>query len=506
MFIVKDSIKWGLFAATVLSILLAWGKNFPGFTEFFLHYIPAYNKFRAVSMTLVIAEFTMPILAMLAVREIVKNPQEVKAKMKFFYISFALTAGIALMVYITPTTFVTPVPDSEIVEIRENLAQQKQSPEVAEEVIANLETARLGVVTSDALRTFLFILFAAAALYFYIRKPYGIMPLAGALTLLLMIDMWGVGSRYLYDRNAKETKYEKAKKNEARFFADGADKFIFGDKKSQGADSVNFRVANLTGDPWSDGATSYFHKSIGGYHGAKLKRIQELYEQKLKADFNSINYAVQTPFADSLLEKESILNMMNTKYILYYQYNEKGQPQGDENGDPLVYTNPHACGSAWFVPELKVVKNADEEITAVKNFNPKQTAIVDARFQPLIGDFKSKGTEGASIKIISCEPNYLKYQYNAPSEQLAVFSEMYYDKGWNAYVDGKLTPHFRANYVLRAMKVPAGSHTVEFKFDGTFYESGEKIALFGSIFLFLFVGGGIYMDIKKKKEQANQAA
>ena len=273
------------------------------------------------------------------------------------------------------------------------------------------------------------------------------------------------------------------------------------DKINQGADSVNYRVANLTNDIWSDGSTSYWHKSLGGYHGANLKRIQELYEQRLSADIDTISYALQTPFADSILATESIVNMLNTKYFMFYTYNEKRQPQG-----PYVYTNTHACGTAWFVPSIKFVKNADAEINAVKNFNPKETAVVDERFHSLIGAFNSKGTAGASIKILSCLPNNLKYQYSAPSEQIAVFSEMYYEKGWNAYVDGKLTPHFRTDYVLRGMKVPAGNHTIEFKFDGTFYGTGEKIALAGSILLFLFLGGGIYMDVIRKKESTKMAA
>lgn len=508
MFIVKDNIKWALFAATVLSILLSWGKNFPEFTEFFLKYIPAYNKFRAVSMTLVIAEFTMPILAMLAIREIVKNPSEVKAKMKYFYISFAATAGIALLVFVMPTAFVTPVPDTEAAEIKTDLVQnQKQPAQIADEAVMNLEIARTNIVQSDALRTFFFILLTAGLLFFYMRKPFGIMPLAGALALLFMIDMWGVAGRYLYDISDKVTKYEKPKKNELRFKATGADEFILADRAFQGADSVDYRVANLAGDPWSDGSTSYLHKSIGGYHGAKLKRIQELYEQTLRSDFNTVNNALQGPFADSVIANRKVLNMMNVKYFIYYKYDETGRPRGDKNGDPFVYPNRYAYGSAWFVPNVKMVKNADEEITEVKTFDPKTTALVDARFQSEIGNFKSASTEGATISIVSCAPNYLKYQSKAPSEQLAVFSEMYYAQpGWNAYVDGKLTPHFRADFVLRAMKVPAGNHTIEFKFDGTFYDKGEKIALFGSIFLFLFLGGGVYMHIKKGKENANQAA
>ena len=502
MFIVKDKIKWWLFAATVLSILLAWGKNFPGFTEFFLNYIPGYNKFRAVSMTLVIAEFTMPIVAMLAINEIVKNSQELKAKMKYFYISFAMTGGLALLVLLSPTSFVTTVSDSEMSKLKADLVQnQGQSAQLADEAVANLEIARTAIVSSDATRTFLFILITAVLLYFYIRKPFGIMPLAAALTLLLLFDMFGVGKRYLYDRSEKVTKYEKVKKNETRFPKSEADAFILNDKINQGADSVNYRVANLTNDIWSDGSTSYWHKSLGGYHGAKLKRIQELYEQRLSADIDTISYALQTPFADSILATESIVNMLNTKYFMFYTYNEKRQPQG-----PYVYTNTHACGSAWFVPSIKFVKNADAEINAVKNFNPKETAVVDERFHSLIGAFNSKGTAGASIKILSCLPNNLKYQYSAPSEQIAVFSEMYYEKGWNAYVDGKLTPHFRTDYVLRGMKVPAGNHTIEFKFDGTFYGTGEKIALAGSILLFLFLGGGIYMDVIRKKESTKMAA
>ncbi len=490
LFIVKDSIKWWLLGATVLSIMLAWGKNFMGITEFFFDYIPGYNKFRSVSMILVIAELTMPILAMLAVREIVIRPQEIKTQIKKFYAAFAIVGGLVFLFYIMPGSFVTAVKNNESAQISANVLKQGGTAEVADEVILNLETARLALVSSDALRSFFFILLAGVLLFFFIRKPFGVFPLAGALTLLMLIDMWGVSSRYISDEKGKSN-YEKPKKTDRSFVQSKADEMILIDK------SPNYRVLNVAVGTWQDASTSYWHKSIGGYHAAKLKRMQELYEQVMEGNVNAILSGLQVSLGDSVmrevLSRQSALNMLNTKYIIY-------NPEGG------VLTNRFACGNAWFVPNIKMVANADEELTGIKTFSPRSTALIDKSFATTFGEFKPKYDSTASIVLTSYSPNDMKYSSTAGSEQLAVFSEIFYDKGWNAYVDGKLTPHVRADFVLRAMKIPAGKHEIDFKFEPNSYYSGEKIALAGSILLFLFLGGGIYMDVKRKKESTKMAA
>jgi hypothetical protein len=481
LLIVKDQIKWWILGATILSIFLAWGRNFMGFTEFFFHYLPGYNKFRSVEMILVIAELMIPLLAMLALREIIKNPSVVKAEIKRLYIAFALTGGIAFLVYITPSTFVTPVSDEQSAQISAEVQKQGGTTQIADEVIMNLETARLEIVKSDAMRSFLFILLGAGLVYLYVRKPFGVLPLAGGLTLLMLVDMWGVSHRYMGDDN-----YEKTKKKSASFTKTAADEQILQDP------SPDYRVLNLAASEWQDASTSYFHKSIGGYHGAKLKRIQELYEQVMEDQIHTLRSSMQIKINDSMMDAVlphmSTLNMLNTKYLIY-------------NPDGGVWTNPYACGNAWFVRNVKMVENPDEELKGVKDISPRSTALIDKTFSEQVGGFTPKYDSTARIELTSYSPNDLKYSSNASSDQLAVFSEIYYDKGWNAYVDGKLTPHVRADFVLRAMKVPAGKHEIEFKFEPSGFITGEKIALAGSILLFLFIGGGIYMDFKKRKQQ-----
>jgi hypothetical protein len=488
LFIVKDSIKWWLLAATILSILLAWGRNFMGLTEFFFDHIPGYNKFRSVTMILVIAELAMPILAMLTLRELVKNPAVIKSKMKYFYISFALTGGIALLVYLTPGSFVSPVSDAESARILEDVQKNGGSPQIANEIQMNLENARLAIVQSDALRSFFLIFLAAGLLFLFIRKPFGMLPLAGGLTLLILIDMWGVSSRYISE---KKGDYEKATKTETEFEKTKADEMILQDP------SPDYRVLNVAVQTWQDASTSYWHKSIGGYHGAKLKRMEELYEEVMEGNVRTVSSALQKQPNDSIMQQvlahQPALNMMNTKYIIY-------NPEGG------VLSNHSACGNAWFVHTINLVDNADEEMKKIKTFSPHSTAVVDKSFATEINGFTPKYDSTAKIELNSYAPNDLKYTSNTSSDQFAVFSEVYYDKGWNAYIDGKATPYVRADYLLRAMKVPAGKHEIEFKFEPSSYYTGEKIALAGSIALFLFIGGGIYLGRKKQKEAETKKA
>lgn len=511
LFIVKDNIKWWLLAATVLAIMLAWGRHFMGFTEFFFYNVPGYNKFRAVSMILVVVQLTMPLLAMLAVREIVRNPGELKTQTgkRAFWISFALTGGIAFLVWIMPSTFVDTIRDRDVQGITRAVTEQGGGQDVVNDIVANLEIARLNIVSSDALRSFFFILLAAGLLYFYIRKPFGVLPLAGGLTLLVLIDMWGVGHRYISKDN-----YEKPKKNENAIALTEADKMILRDT------SKHYRVANIATDTWQDGTTSFYHKSIGGYHGAKLKRVQELYEQVMAANLNQVGTALNMKqqmmeraskapdslrmmaqmqaqmqgdsVVDQTLSNLSAVNMLNTKYFIY-------NPAGG------VLTNPHAAGNAWFVSEVKIVPDSDEELKAVKTFDPKKTAVVEKSFEAQLAGFKPQPDAKGTIRLLSYAPNHLVYESNSSVEQLAVFSEVYYEKGWKAFIDTKPVEHMRADFLLRALRVPSGRHTIEFKFEPDFYFTGEKIALAGSLMLLAFFAGAIFLDVRKRKN-AKQAA
>lgn len=487
MFIVKDNIKWWLFGATVLAIMLSWGSHFIGLTEFFFKAIPGYNKFRAVSMILVIVDLTMPLLAMLTIRDLMKDPSILKTKMRQFYIAFALTGGISLLVWMTPSTFVDTVNDRQEEQITKGILDQGGQQADVDTYLMNLEAAREAVVKSDAGRSFFLILLTAGLIWFFSRKPFNANILAGAVAVLIVGDLWSVGTRYIDNDN-----YEKSKKKETTYFASNADKMILQDK------DPSYRVLNISVDTWQDASTSYFHKSIGGYHGAKLKRIQELYEQVMDSQIEQMRKELGAAFnagpaADSLiqvaLENKSTLNMMNAKYIIY-------------NPDGGVIENKSACGGAWFVNEVKVVPNADAEITAVKTFNPHTTAIVDTRFSSQVGNYKGSADATATIKVVSHAPDKIVYESNAAAEKIAVFSEVYYPAGWKATIDGKETEFFCANYVQRGVKVPAGKHTIVFEFHPDSYYTGENMAMIGSILVFVFLIGGVYLQIRANKKKA----
>jgi len=465
LFIIRGPMKWWLLVGTILSIMLAWGKNFMPLTDFFLEYFPGYNKFRAVSMTLVIAELTIPILAFITLNKVLTDQSYFKRKLNFFnypvnpfYLSLIITAGISLLFALIPDVFFGFLSDQEIASIAQ---QRNSSPEYASQITEfydNVEIARRSILKADALRSLVFIILAAAAIWAFgkskLNKNYAIL----IIGVLILIDMWTVDKRYLNVEN-----FVSSSKVERPFPKSAVDEFILKDVDQ------NFRVLNLTVDPFADASTSYYHKSIGGYHGAKLRRYQELYDHQIKGKFNM-----------------NVLNMLNTKYII----------QADENKRPSAFPNMGYLGNAWFVEEIKFVINADEEITALDDFDPERTAIIDERFSSYIDGFTPVFDSVAQIQLMDYKPNHLQYESNTEKDQLAVFSEIYYDKGWNAYIDGKLTPHFRVNYVLRAMIVPAGEHKIDFKFEPKVYVVGEKISFASSLLLILMVLGYGFYEIR----------
>lgn len=462
MFIIKDNLKWYLLAATILAIMLSWGKNYMGFTNFFMDYLPGYNKFRAVSMTLVIAEFTIPLIGVLAVREIVLNPALLKEKRNAFYASLGLTAGLCLVFYLAPTAFQDFYKAGEYENVTASLKKSGAAAEQIQQFMNGMETARISIFKADALRSFLFIILGAGLLFVYSLKSFNKNYLYAGLGLLILIDLWAVDKRYLNDKN-----YVSKSSMETPYLPSPADEQILKDP------DPNYRVMNVSLSPFQDATTSYFHKSIGGYHGAKLRRYQDLYERQISKN------------------NMSVLNMLNAKYFIV---------QNQQNGELMAQRNPGALGNAWFVKELKWVANPDSEINALTNFNPANTAIIDKKWEKEINANAFQFDSTASIKLKSYKADELVYEAQANQSQMTIFSEIYYPKGWNAYIDGKPAPHFGVNYVLRAMVLPAGKHEVVFKFEPESYYKGEKIAMAGSILLFLFVIAGVLMQIKKNKE------
>ncbi len=475
LFIVKGKIKWWILAAVVLSILLAWGHNFMAFTNFFLDNVPFYNKFRSVSMTLVIAELAMPLLAVLALKKLFDKNSNKKELLKSLKTSFYIVGGILLFF----TLF-------------SGLLFSFKSPNDAQYIAGGypgwlmkaIQEDRQSLLVADSFRSFIFVLLTFITLWAFIsnklKKKYTYI----ILTLLLLFDMWPIDKRYLNNEksNGMYVQWESKRKSKNPFQPTKADIEILKDK------APDFRVLNLAVNTFNDASTSYFHKSIGGYHGAKLRRYQEVIDHQLIPEINIFKKTLSNKpninSLDLLLSKFSALNMLNTKYIIL---NPEAQP----------LLNSHALGNAWFVKDFELVDNADSEITALDNFDPAKTAIIDKRFKKYLQNYINGKDSLAAIRLTSYKPNHLTYRYNTSKEQLTVFSEIYYFKGWNAYIDGKLSPHFRANYILRAMIVPKGKHTIDFKFEPKVYYVGEKISLASSIILILLVLGLGFVEIKK---------
>ncbi len=476
LFILKGKYKWVLLVATLLSILLAWGKNFMWFTDIFLNYVPGYNKFRAVSMILVIAELCMPLLAILTLREIYLNPSILKNNIKWFYTSLALTAGLALLFWITPTTFFNFFSSAELQEF------SKQSGRGFDEFLSAIENARIAIFRADAMRSFIFIIIGAGLLlaWSYMKLPKSV--LLVALPVIFLADIVPVDKRYLNDDN-----FVKAKLVENPFPMTTADKAILQDK------DPNFRVFNMAVNTFNDASTAFYHKSIGGYHGAKLKRYQELIDYVLFPEIQKFYTTLTNKPTDSsiyaTLSQMNGLNMLNTKYIIY-----------NKDAEPL--RNPFAYGNAWFVDNVKIVENADEEILELPHINPSNTAIVDKRYENILKDYKGGKDATATIKLVSYKANQLEYiAKNLKNHNLAVFSEIYYEKGWNAYVDGKLTPHFRTDYVLRGMILPPGDHTIVFKFEPEIFYKAEKISYAGSTIFCLVILGAVCVELYRKRKK-----
>jgi len=472
LFVVKGPMKWALLAATILSILLSWGKNFMGFTDFFIDYVPMYNKFRAVSSILVIAEFTIPLLAMLALKEVVSHPQLLQERRKDFWISFGLTGGLALLFAVLPKVFF-----SSYVSTMEMNALQSIPANQLVPLLANLEEVRMSLFTSDAWRSFFIILIGAGLVWAYGMGKLKQTALIGALAVLCLVDMWDVNKRYLYDDQFVDKQVQTQ-----GFQQSETDKMILADE------ALDYRVLNLASNTFNENNTAYWHKSIGGYHAAKLRRYQEMIEEHISGEMNGLFQSV----ADAGGEMEQldpaefpVLNMLNTRYFIFPL----------QGGQTVPLKNPFALGNAWFVNEVEYVNNANEEIAAIHGLDPIQKAIVDKKFEAQVKPMPADST--ATISLLAYEPNYLKYEVNSEKGGTVVFSEIYYP-GWQSTIDGEEAPHGRANYILRAMNVPAGKHVVEFKFDPTSLHVTENIAFISLGLLALLAIITIVMKFKKK--------
>ena len=466
LIIIKGPEKWWLLVATVLSIMLAWGKNFMPLTNLFIEYFPGYNKFRAITMTLVIAQFCIPLLGFLALRDIFNGAISRKGIMRAIQIAAGLSGGIILLVIMIPAIAGSFIGQNEL------------------ELPGWLSTAmiadRIDLLRSDAFRSLVFILLAAAAILAFIynklRREYSILILAG----LIIFDMWIVDKRYL---NAD--RFEKPSVIQKSFTPTAADAFILKDPSYH-------RVLNLTVSTFNDNSpTSYFHKSIGGYHGAKIERYQELIDSTISGEIMLFEAAAKN--AKSLEDLQTVfkstksLNMLNTKYVII-----------NPASQPLI--NQNALGNAWFVEKPVMVDNANMEISAVRSIDPSGEAAIDISFKDQIKGTSFPVMPDDKIELVSYQPNELVYKFSAQGEKLTVFSEIYYPAGWKCYIDGKQSAYFRTNYILRGMIIPGGDHKIKFAFEPSSYITGNKISLASSLAFILLLVGYFVAQIKKKSK------
>ena len=481
-FIVKGPLKWALIGATFFSIVLSWGKNFMPLTDFFIDYVPLYNKFRAVSSILVIAEFTIPLLAIFALKRLLEEPEILKQEKKPLGISLLLTAGVALLLAVAPGSIGSGYVPAQEAQMLQNAVNQQMIP--ANElsgILANLGEMRAELVSSDALRSFIIIGIGCSLLWLYASgKLRSSLTIAG-ITILCLADMWGVNKRYLND-----AQFVPHSIRTETFTKTNTDELILQDT------SLDYRVLNFATSTFDDNNTSYWHKSVGGYHPAKLRRYQEMIEHHISPEMQAAYKAIATAGGemDSVdANKFRILNMLNTKYFIF--------PAGQQR-QTVPILNPHAYGNAWFVNKVQYVNNANEEIDALDSIIPTETAVVDARFKDVLkGATESYKDSLSSIRLTSYAPNRLTYETNNAQDGIAVFSEIYYPDGWHVTIDGQPAELARADYILRTMYVPAGQHTIEMRFDPTSLHVTEGIA-YGALAL-LVIGIIVAVLIAKRK-------
>jgi len=452
MFVVRNPMKWWLFGGAVFLTFLALGRNFDAFNDIMFHYLPLYNKFRTVEMALVIPGLVFPLVAIWGLREIFRGNVDDKTMKKGFLWSLGITGGICLVVFLIP---------SLLLNFHSAYDAQFQN-QVPEWYYTALLMDRASLASSDALRSLIFILLGAGLLLWYWKaknKTTASMIVSAGMAVLILVDLWSVDRRYLDDSNYVKEKAEESYKESV------ADKEIFKDTDE------SFRVFGLN-NPWQDTNVSYFHHSIGGYHAVKLRRYQELIDYRLDGEYRNIIGALQKAQSIQDIMPPS-LNMLNTRYIIY-------------NPDQAPIRNPYAYGNAWFVDKVDIVENADAEIDALNTIDPLKTAVVDKRFAKDLEGFTPQVDSTATIVLEKYRPNRLTYKTKASSEQLAVFSEIYYP-GWKVTIDGKEATHFRADWILRGMLVPAGEHTIVFDFHPDTYVLAANVSAYSSFLILLLL-------------------
>lgn len=447
LFLIKGRLKWWIVGGSLLALMLSWGKNFEFLTNFFIEYVPLYDKFRAVSSIQVIIELCVPILAVVGLSKLYYAKEASEEKLHALKWSSIILGGLSLIFLLLKSALFS------FSGAGDGTMLQQLGPGF----VSALKEDRKEIFTADTLRSLILVLLMAAVIWAYLKNKLKKNVSIALIGVLIVFDLVGVDRRYVNNED-----FVSARMVNQPFQATEADVQIM-------QDEGHYRVFDLSGNPFNTGRTSFFHNSIGGYHAAKPGRMQDLFDFYISRNHMEV------------------LNMLNTKYFIV----------PTEEGI-AVQRNPEANGNAWFVEEVQIADNADEEILLLGDINSKETAVVSERFSDELSQNIFSGTQGASIELVEYQPNELKYQASTAEPQLAIFSEMYYQNGWKAYFDGKEVPHFRANYVLRAMEVPAGEHTITFRFEPEVVKTGSSIALVSSILIGVFLIGGGIMAYRKE--------
>ena len=499
LFIVKGPMKWALFLATCLSILLSWGRNFMWFTDLFLDYVPMYAKFRTVASILVIAEFTIPLLAMLALKKIFDTPDFFTQKIRIYlgtskhpiiahnttnmfwlWASFIATGGMALLFAIMPSIFFPDYVSASELEAMKQIPSEYLGP-----LLSNLQEIRISIFTADCWRTLFVIVLGTAVLLLLRMKKIQPKYAVGAIIVLCLVDMWQVNKRYLNDDMFVERSVRETPQQET-----ATDRQIMQDK------APDYRVLNLASNTFNENETSYYHKSIGGYHAAKLRRYQEMIDQYIGKEMRDMQGAIVNAQGDmTRVAGDSIypvLNMLNTKYVIL-------PLQGGQTA-PLL--NPYAFGNAWFVDRISYVDNANTEIDAVGKLNLRHEAVADSKFKDVLGE-PTAHQSTAVVTLKKYEPNELTYTVESQKGGIVVFSEIYYP-GWTAKVDGADTPVGRVNYILRAINVKPGKHTVVLTFKPASVKNTETAAYVAYLLLVLAIAAGVFFEMKRRKNETNE--
>lgn len=525
LFYLKGHLKWFLLGVIVLSFMLSWGKNMMWFTNFFLDYVPGYNKFRAVSMILVIAELCFPILGILFLNYLIKNRAEVNENINRFYIGFGMFFLLLLSFVLSPETFFNFFPAGQgqltldyLNQVQPDMPLEQQNSVMQfynNEYYPFLKKVRISIFQTNIYRGLAFFIITALVILGFIKSKMNSVGLSIVIGLLILVDMWSINVGYLnnkdYDADSRfwveanegelpykafsgdETIYQLESGNLPIIAKEVAEKTSLAKEESEDGLSpekiaaikfnvlnkyTNFRVFSVS-NPFNEARTSYFYKSLGGYHGAKLKRYQELIDTCLSRN------------------NQKVLDMLNAKYIVQYQ----NDPSTKEQNNTLIQPRNSALGNVWFVNNVRLVENADEEIVALKEengFNPLDFAVVDKRYEKSLNKKDLSGRDvTATISMESYAPNHLTYLSNSTTSQVAIFSEIFYDLGWKAYIDGKPVDHFRANYVLRGLSIPAGEHKIEFKFSLKSYSISSIISPLAFVIMLILFGVGVYKGMAK---------